>query len=477
MRSNTLFTRSAMGVVLLLLTAAPTYADVPTVTSISPNRGTTAGGTLVTINGTSLTGTTSVTFDNIAGTSLTVLSDTALTVRTPAHALGVVDVKVTNADGSNTLNEAFGFGNIPSSLDDEFNAAFNTALQIFPPGVLSNDNTSDGGDMTAVLVSEPATGNVSLSSDGGFLYTPPAGFSGTATFTYRATNGAGTGNLATVRIVVSQPTGPLPPVGLFVAAVSGNTVTLRWTISAFGAVPTNHLLEGGTAPGLVQGALVTGSAAPVFTFTAPSGILFLRVRALAGADQSAPSNEVRVAVNVLDVPTAPDNLLGLVNGSGLALAWRNTLGGGAPTSIVLDVTGSIVTSLTLPVGETFTFGGVPPGTYTFTVRAVNATGSSAPSGPVTLTFPGACSGPPLTPTSFAASKSGTTLDVSWGLPASGPAPTGYILNVGGTIVGTFPSTSRQMSANVGTGTFTVSVIAINACGASAPTATQTVTIP
>jgi hypothetical protein len=67
----------------------------PTVTAISPNSGTTAGGTTVTITGTNFASGAAVTFGGVAATSVTVVSDTTLRAVTPAHIAGVVDVRVT----------------------------------------------------------------------------------------------------------------------------------------------------------------------------------------------------------------------------------------------------------------------------------------------------------------------------------------------------------------------------------------------
>ena len=120
---------------------------------------------------------------------------------------------------------------------------------------------------------------------------------------------------------------------------------------------------------------------------------------------------------------------------------------------------------------------MPPGTYTITARATNAAGSSAPSNPVTLTFPTACSGAPLTVINFVADKVGATLFLAWDTAASGPAPTGYVLNVTGAFVGAVPTGARAISAPVPAGTYNFSVVAANACGSSASTAVRTVTIP
>jgi len=66
-----------------------------TLTGFSPPTGPTTGGTVVTIRGANLTGATSVTFDGIAGTTITVMNSTTLTVVAPAHIAGTVDISVT----------------------------------------------------------------------------------------------------------------------------------------------------------------------------------------------------------------------------------------------------------------------------------------------------------------------------------------------------------------------------------------------
>jgi hypothetical protein len=463
--------------VLLITRAATIHAAPPNVTSINPNRGGIGGGTIVLISGSGFTGTTSVTFGGIAAAAVVIVDDSTLRVTTPVHSAGVVDVVVANAESTSGLTEGYGYGALPGSVADDFTAQFGQTLQIFAPGVLSNDNTTNGGNMLASLVSDVTHGTLALSSDGSFQYTPAAGFSGIDNFSYRATNDAGTGNTVTVAISVSLPTTAQPPSGLIVSASSGNRITLRWTSSPVGLVPTDHEIEGGTSPGAVLGSIHTGSGNPIFTFDAPTGAFFFRVRAISGSSRSDPSNEIQVFVNTPAAPSAPENLTGLVNGSTLGLAWRNSFGGGAPTGLVLDVSGSIVTSLPLPLSDAFTFGGVPPGTYTLSLRATNAVGASASSNPVTLTFPDVCSGAPLAPSNFIAYKTGTTLFVLWDAPSTGPAASSYVLNVSGALTGSFPTTGRTLSGTVGAGSYTLSVTALNACGSGATTAAQTVTIP
>jgi hypothetical protein len=84
-----------------------TYVVVPVLTGIDPDSGTSLGGTTVTLTGTGLSGTTSVTFDGTSATNVTVVSDSEVTADTPAHLPGTVDVQLTTPNGSDTLPAAY----------------------------------------------------------------------------------------------------------------------------------------------------------------------------------------------------------------------------------------------------------------------------------------------------------------------------------------------------------------------------------
>jgi hypothetical protein len=83
-----------------------TSATAPTITSYTPITGTTAGGTVVTITGTNLTGTLSVTFGG-AGAIIDSITATTVTVSTPAAAAGAVAVTLTTAAGAVTSPQAY----------------------------------------------------------------------------------------------------------------------------------------------------------------------------------------------------------------------------------------------------------------------------------------------------------------------------------------------------------------------------------
>lgn len=80
-----------------------TYAPTPTLSSIAPSQGPTAGGTTVVLTGSGLTGATAVTFGSTPATSFTVNSATQITAVSPAGT-GAVPVTVTGPGGtSNTV--------------------------------------------------------------------------------------------------------------------------------------------------------------------------------------------------------------------------------------------------------------------------------------------------------------------------------------------------------------------------------------
>ena len=321
-------------------------------------------------------------------------------------------------------------------------------------------------------------GTASLTSGVATLQTSSVGLGSHGLLAVFASNNGFLPSISPVVPLIVNPQPPVqPPTGLRAWSIDGNVVTLRWETPPIGPTPTGFVLEGGVDPGQVLASIPTNGPYPIYTFSAPSGAFHVRVHALAGAERSGPSNEIRIFVSTPTPPSPPADLLGLVNGSSLSLTWRNTFEGGAPTSLVLDVAGALDASLTMSVTDRFTYHGVPGGTYTLSVRAMNAAGTSNASNPVTLTFPGACSGAPLSPLWFLAYKIGNTIFVVWDAAASGPAPTDYVLNVNGSFVGSFPTTSKTLSGTVGPGSYGLSVLATNACGSSPATPEQTISIP
>ena len=141
----------------------------------------------------------------------------------------------------------------PVANNDAYTMLQNTALAVAAPGVLSNDTDADGNSLTAVLVSGPAYGSLTLTNNGGFSYTPTAGFAGTDSFTYKANDGLSNSANATVTISV------LSIVPLFSDNFSRTNLS-PWVAQSGNWAVTNGVLRGGTNSSLSYGvAYITNS--------------------------------------------------------------------------------------------------------------------------------------------------------------------------------------------------------------------------
>jgi len=90
------------------LSSAFTYVAAPTLTSVSPVSGSTAGGTVITLTGTAFVSGATVRVNNVAATAVTFLSATQVRATTPAGTAGARAVQITNPDGqSATLASGF----------------------------------------------------------------------------------------------------------------------------------------------------------------------------------------------------------------------------------------------------------------------------------------------------------------------------------------------------------------------------------
>lgn len=91
----------------------------------------------------------------------------------------------------------------PLSVDDAYELAMNTTLNVAAGGVLENDIDLNHDPLTATLVSDVSHGTLALQADGSFSYTPHNGFAGTDSFTYQCSDGGLTSETATVTFTVT----------------------------------------------------------------------------------------------------------------------------------------------------------------------------------------------------------------------------------------------------------------------------------
>ena len=92
----------------------------------------------------------------------------------------------------------------PTAEDDTYSTDEDQVLEVEAPGVLDNDTDAESDELTATDASEPEHGEGVLAADGSFTYTPDAGFHGTDTFTYTASDGTAVSEPATVTVEVAE---------------------------------------------------------------------------------------------------------------------------------------------------------------------------------------------------------------------------------------------------------------------------------
>jgi VCBS repeat-containing protein len=121
----------------------------------------------------------------------------------PVSAIAVLDLRsgqdVTHLDAGVIPNAK------PVGAGDSYSVAHGHTLSVAAAnGVLANDSDDDEDDLTAVLADGVQHGTLTLNSNGGFVYTPDAGFAGTDGFTYRPTDQYGPGDVVSVTIDVTD---------------------------------------------------------------------------------------------------------------------------------------------------------------------------------------------------------------------------------------------------------------------------------
>jgi len=104
-----------------------------------------------------------------------------------------------------TINVSTVFVNTPPvAVNDTYTTLEDTILNINAPGILTNDYDANIGDnLTAILISNVANGNLTLNANGSFVYTPNLNFNGADSFTYVANDGTDNSTVTGVRIIVT----------------------------------------------------------------------------------------------------------------------------------------------------------------------------------------------------------------------------------------------------------------------------------
>ncbi len=200
----------------------PTVTDT-SANAISPARGSTLGGTLLTVTGTNFTGAGGVTIGGVPATNVTVINSTTLTCIAPAGSVGTVSVVVTTVGGTNADNSLF-----------TYELTIPTVAEVSP-----TSGTSAGGTTvtitgqsftgaTGVTIGGVAATRLIVVNDTTLTCTTPVGSAGTVQNVVVTTlNGPSTDTVSfTYVLALPTVTSISPPIG---PSAGSTTVTLTGT--------------------------------------------------------------------------------------------------------------------------------------------------------------------------------------------------------------------------------------------------------
>ena len=278
-------------------------AVAPTVTSVSPNSGPTAGGTSVTITGTNLTGATSVTFGGASATNVVVTNSTTITAKTPAHAAGAVTVTVTTSGGTGSKTSAYTY--------------------VAPPTVTSVSPSSGtiAGGTSVTITGTVFTGATAVTFGG----TNATTFSVTNSTTITATTPAHAAGAVTVAVTTVGGTGSKTSAYTYVGTLSITAAPANFsysatlsgdplTLSSSFAVSVNDSRGSGAGWNLQATIGVLTDAA---SDTIPAGNHTIQSVAVTGVTGTAPTNGIGYP---LAIPTASGKIVNAALNTGTGQA-------------------------------------------------------------------------------------------------------------------------------------------------------------
>ena len=289
----------------------------PTVTSVSPNTGSTIGGTAVTITGTNFATGATVKFGSTAATNVVVVSTTSITASTPAGTAGAATVTVTVSGQSGSLSSGFTYAVIP------------TVTSVSP-----NTGSTAGG--TAVTITGTNFASGATVKFGATAATNVAFVSSTS---ITASTPAGTAGAATVTVTVSGQSGSL---------TSGFTYVGTPTVTSVS--PNTGSTAGGTAVTITGTNFATGATVN-FGATAAPGVVVVSSTSITASTPAGTAGAATVTVTVGGQSgslTSGFTYVGTPTVTGISPNIGSTAGGTAVT-----ITGTnFVTGATVKFGAT-----------------------------------------------------------------------------------------------------------------------------
>ena len=247
------------------------------------------------------------------------------------------------------------------------------------PGVLNNDTDADGDPLTASVVSGPSHGSLTFNPNGTFHYTVDANYNGPDSFTYKANDGFGDGNIATANITVNPVNDP--PISVSDAYTTDEETTLTVPVTT-GVLANDTDVEGSplTAQLLAyptRGS-VTLSANGSFTYTPTHNTFGVDTFTYRAFDGNIYGNTATVNItinNTYDPPVAVNDTYNVVPDTPFTAPAPGVLGNDsnpdARTLTAVLVSGPVNGSFTLNANGSFTYtrtlGASGPDSFTYKI--------------------------------------------------------------------------------------------------------------
>jgi hypothetical protein len=348
----------------------------PTVTSVSPSSGTSAGGTPLTITGTNFSVVTGVTIRGVAATGVSVVSSTSITCTAPAGSVGAASVLVTTPSGANAANSLFSYSPPAPTVSSVFPTTGSTLGGATV--TITGTNLTGAGGVTIGGV--PAT-NVIVNSDTSVTCISPAGSVGTASVVVTTAGGHNADNtLFTFALTAPSVTDISPNRGTSEGGtqvtVTGANFTGATGVSIGGAAASRVVVINDTTITCITPAGSTGSGKSVVV-TSPNGhnagnLLFTYVQALPTVTSVSPpigtaAGGTSVTLTGTHFTGATDVSFGGMPATGLTVVNETTLTCTTPAGLAGSASVLVTAAAgTSPANSLYLYvQGVPTDTYIY----------------------------------------------------------------------------------------------------------------
>jgi hypothetical protein len=313
-----------------------------------------------------------------------------------------------------------------------------------------------GGAAASVAVASAASHGTATASGTSITYTPANGYTGSDSFTYTATNVAGTSSPATASITVN----PAAPVaGVVTATVAFNSTSNPITLNLSGGAAASVTVASAATHGTATANGTSITYTPANGYTGSDSFTYTATNATATSAAATVSITVNPAAPVAGVVTATVSFNSTSNPITLNLS------GGAAASVAVASAASHGTATASGTSITYTPANGYTGSDSFTYTATNVTGtSSAATVSITVKPAAPIAGAVSQQVLFNSTNNAITLNLSGGAAASvavASAATHGTATASGTSITYTPSTGY-------TGTDSFTYTATNATTTSVP---------